>query len=105
MQKHKLLWVVVLTCLLFLFLPHPAHAYIDPGTTGSIFAMLAPFIAIFLAFLGFMIRPFRRFFASIITKLRRGSTAESLTSKEQPAPSDLPDDKNSRGNTIEDPKN
>ncbi len=104
MQKYRLLWVVVLTCLAFLFLPSPAYAYIDPGTTGSIFAMLAPFIAIFLALLGFLIRPFRRFFASMFTRLRRGPTTESPASDEQTVSGNSTNDDNSRGNTIEDPK-
>ena len=77
MRKHRLLWIVVLTAVLLLLLPHPAYAYIDPGTSGSIFALLAPFVAIFLAFLGFMIRPFRRLVASIVAKLRGGSRASS----------------------------
>ncbi len=69
---------------LLLLLPRPAYAYIDPGTTGSIFAMLAPFIAIFLAFLGFLIRPFRRFFSSIVARLRGNPGAESPADSEQP---------------------
>jgi hypothetical protein len=65
--------------------------------------MFAPFIALFLVFLGFLTRPFRRFVAFIITKLRGGTKAESLETNEQPIPSDLPDDNNGE-NTSEEPK-
>ena len=92
MQKRKLLWIVALAVVFSLLFPRPAYAYIDPGTTGSIFAILAPFIAIFLAFLGFLIRPFRRFFISIVAKLRGKPGAESLASNEQPV-SSSPDEK------------
>lgn len=84
MQKYRLSWLVVLSLVVLLSFPRPVYAYMDPGTTGSIFAMLAPFFAIFLTFLGFLIRPFRRFFASIPTKLRGGTKAKSLTGKQQP---------------------
>ena len=82
MKIRRLLSVIVLVIALLILLPHPAYAYIDPGTTGSIFAMLTPFIAIFLAFIGFLIRPFRRFFTSMFSKLRNGSEAESPASNE-----------------------
>jgi hypothetical protein len=84
MQKRKLLWIVALAVVFPLLFPRPAYAYIDPGTTGSIFAILAPFIAILLAFLGFLIRPFRRFFVSIIARLRGNPEAKSLASSEPP---------------------
>ena len=104
MRKRRLLWTVVLTIVLLLLLAHPAYAYIDPGTTGSVFSMLAPFIVIFLAFLGFLIRPFRRFVASIVAKFRGTPRAESLPSNDQPALGDSPDDDRSGDNTNEDPR-
>ena len=103
MGKRRLLWTVVLAIVLLLFLAHPAYAYFDPGTTGTIFSMFAPFIAIILAFLGFLIRPFRRFVASIVAKLRGTPRAESLPSNDQPALGDSPDDDRSGDNTNEDP--
>ena len=103
MQKHKLLWIVALAVVSLLLFPRPAYAYIDPGTTGSIFAILAPFIAIFLAFLGFLIRPFRRFFTSIVAKLRGKPEAKSLASNEQPV-SDPPDEEKSQEDASEDLK-
>ena len=95
MKKHRLLWMVVLAIALILLLPRPAYAYIDPGTTGSIFAMLAPFIAIFLAFLGFLIRPIRRFFVSLVAKLRGSPGTGSLASNEQPVSGKPPEDEKS----------
>ena len=77
MQKYKLFGVAALAILYLLTIPRPAYAYLDPGTTGSVFAFLGPLLAMFLGFLGFMIRPVRSFFASIITRLRGGSRAES----------------------------
>jgi len=104
MQKRRLLWIVVLTAAILVLIPHPAYAYIDPGTTGSIFAMLAPFIAIFLAFLGFLIRPFKRFFASMVARLQGSPGAESVASNEQPASGGSPDDERSREDSSEDLK-
>lgn len=95
MRKHRLLWIAALAVALLFSLARPAHAYIDPGTTGSALAMLAPFIAVFLAFLGFLIRPFRRFFSSMSTKLRGNSGAESITSDEQSAADEPSDDEKS----------
>ena len=91
MNKHRLTRIVVLVIAFLLLFPARAYAYMDPGTTGSIFAMLAPFIAIFLTFLGFIIRPFRRFFSSIISRFRRGNRVESEDENEKPVPGDLPD--------------
>ena len=96
MPRRRLLWIVVLAVLLSLSITHPAYAYIDPGTTGSIFAMLAPFIAIFLAFLGFLIRPIRVFFISIFTRLRGKPGDESSASEEQPESIDTTDEEESR---------
>jgi len=68
----------------------------DPGTagsvlSGSVWAVIAPFIAMGIAFLGLMIRPVRMFFASLISKLLGGSRAEPSDADEQPAPGDLPE--------------
>ena len=67
MRKRRLLMMVVLAVVLSLLFPHPTYAYIDPGTTGSAFAMLAPFTVVAL---GFLIRPFRVFIASWAARLR-----------------------------------
>ena len=100
MNKHRLLWIVVLSVILSLSHTRPVYAYIDPGTTGSVFAMLAPFFAIFLAFLG-LIRPFRMFFISLFTKLRGNPEAESPASEEQSESDDSSNDEESRKNISE----
>ena len=101
MNKHRLLWIVVLSVMLSLSYTQPVYAYIDPGTTGSVFAMLAPFFAIFLAFLGFLIRPFRMFFISLFAKLRGNPEAESPASEEQSESDDSSNDEESRKNISE----
>jgi hypothetical protein len=42
-----------------LLVPGQAYAYLDPGTTSSLFAVLAPVIALFGVFLGYLLWPFR----------------------------------------------
>ena len=101
MKKNRLLWIVVLSVILSLSHTRPVYAYIDPGTTGSVFAMLAPFFAIFLAFLGFLIRPFRMFFISLFAKLRGNPEAESPASEEQSESDDSSNDEESRKNISE----
>jgi hypothetical protein len=101
MPKRRLIWIVVLAVLLSLSFTRPAYGYIDPGTTGSIFAMLAPFIAIFLAFLGFLIRPIRVFFISMFAKLRGNPGSESPASGEQPESVDSTGDEEGRESTGE----
>ena len=94
MNKHRLMRIGVMVMALMLLFPAHAYAYMDPGTTGSIFAMLAPFIAIFLTFLGFIIRPFRRFFSSIIARLRGRNRAKADADTKEPVSVDsLGDDK------------
>ena len=104
MKKHNVAVMVVLVLVLLFLLPRPAYAYMDPGTTGSVFAMLAPFIAIFLTFLGFLIRPFKRFVVSMVTKLRGGLKAESPADNKQPVPDYAPNSQRSGEDTIEDPE-
>lgn len=101
MKKSNLLWVAVLSVVISLSLARPAYAYIDPGTTGSIFGMVAPFIAIALAILGFMIRPFRVFFANLINRFRGNPEGESPASDEQEEPAESPDDEESGKNQNE----
>ena len=98
MRKCSLLGVAALVTLSLLSIPRPAYAYLDPGTTGSIFAFLGPFIALFLGFLAFMFRPIRSFFASLGTKLRGGSKAET-SEADEPESGDIPaDNENSTNN-------
>lgn len=39
---------------------HPAHAYIDPGTTGSIFSVISGFAPFIVAVVGFLLLPLKR---------------------------------------------
>lgn len=96
MHKNRLIWTVILSVSLSLSFTYPVYAYIDPGTTGSIFAMLAPFIAILLAFLGFLIRPFRMFFISLFYRLRGSSGAASQDVEEPAEVADSPADEEGR---------
>ncbi len=96
MRKHMLLRILVLTIPVTLFLPHPAHAYMDipaaaAGSSGAVWAVIAPLIAMGVAFLGLMIRPVRMFFAALIAKLLGGSKAEPIETDEQAAPGYLPE--------------
>ena len=95
MRKYKLTAILILAMLVACSLPYTAQAYIDPGTTGSIlsgsiWAVVAPFLAMAAAFIGLMFRPIRVFFGSLISKLVGGSKAEPIETKENPAPGDLP---------------
>jgi CBS domain containing-hemolysin-like protein len=54
--------------------------YIDPGTTSTIFSILAPLFAMLLAFLVFLIRPFVRLFNFVINRFR-GSSKQDGKSK------------------------
>jgi len=96
MRKHMLLRILVPAILVAFLLPHSAHAYIDPGTTGSIlsgsvWAVIAPFLAMGVAFLGLMIRPVRMFVASLVTKLLGGSRAKPIGADEPPASGSSPE--------------
>ena len=106
MRNWKLLWISVMALLAAGFPSHAAHAYMDPGTTGtffgSIWGMLAPFFALCLVFLGFLIRPVRMFVASAIAKLLGRSTAEPVETDEQPAPGDLPEGDGNGEDTSDD---
>jgi hypothetical protein len=67
-----------------------AQAYIDPGTTqavGSIWPMIAPVIAVVLAVVGFMFRPVRVFFMSMLYKLLGRSEVDQVEVDEE-APAD-----------------
>jgi len=84
MMKRKLSMTVILAVALLLMFPHATYAYIDPGTTGSAFAMLAPFAAVALAFLGLLIRPFRVLVASWAARLRGTDVTSTLAGKQSP---------------------
>jgi hypothetical protein len=72
MSKYWKLSILIIILILLLF-SYKSYGYIDPGTTSAIFGILAPLLSILLIILGFLIRPFRRFFRFVIDKFR-GST-------------------------------
>ncbi|MEW5722081.1 MAG: hypothetical protein AB1896_03175 [Thermodesulfobacteriota bacterium] len=47
-----------------------AQAYIDPGTGGYVYSLLAPFVAMGAAALAFFLRPVRRFFVHLYRLVR-----------------------------------
>lgn len=66
--------------LMFVLVPRWAYAYIDPGTTQSLFAVLAPLIAIFGLFVGYLLWPFRKVLGGLFG--RGGSEEEEAEAKE-----------------------
>ena len=64
---------VVVALAAVLLAPRAAYAYIDPGTTSSLFALLGPRLAIFGAFVGYLLWPFRKVVLGIF---RRGKPAD-----------------------------
>lgn len=44
-MRTRLSRVLALTVIAWLFVVAPAHAYIDPGTTGYVFSLLIAFFA------------------------------------------------------------
>jgi hypothetical protein len=101
MNKRSLLLIAGLTCLAFLAFPRFVFAYMDPGSMGSLFAVLAPVIAIILGALAFFLRPVRGFFKSAVTKLRRGSKNKTQVADDQSSADDLTDDDSSGENIGE----
>lgn len=92
MKRRRMLGIAVLTAVLQLLYAYPAQAYIDIGTTGSMFAVLAPFAAVGLAFLGFLIRPFRVFIMSLVARFRGDTGAGPSTDSGLSGPDDSTDD-------------
>ena len=70
MNPLRVLTMLVLACLL---VPNAAYAYIDPGTTQSLFAVIAPLLALVGLFLGYLLWPFRTALSALF---RRGKASE-----------------------------
>ena len=95
---------MILAIAASLLYPRSAYAYMDPGVTMPIFAILAPVFAMALAALAFMVRPFRRFIMSAINKLRGRPEDEEAGTSEQPTADDQEGGGVSRDNADEDAK-
>jgi hypothetical protein len=52
------------------FSAQSARAYIDPGTGGYVYSLLAPLLIVAGAALTFAFRPVRNFFGYLLSKLR-----------------------------------
>ena len=68
-----------------LLVPGQAYAYFDPGTTSSLFAVLAPVIALFGVFLGYLLWPFRFVITNLFRRKKSEAEAED-TPEAEPAP-------------------
>jgi len=77
---------VVIATLCVLLAPRAAHAYIDPGTTQSLFAVLAPVIALFGVLLGYVLWPFRYVILRIFRKSKPDDDATPPSAQETPEP-------------------
>ncbi len=73
--------------LVALLLPRAAEAYIDPGTTQSLFAILAPLLAIFGVFLGYMLWPFRTALSALFSR-GKASEDDAAAAEDDPAPTE-----------------
>ena len=78
MRRPIFLPIAALLLTLFGF-TRTAFGYIDPGTTSSVFAVAAPFIAMAVGFLGYLAWPFRRAIAALFHK---NGTADAETTPE-----------------------
>ena len=63
--------VILLVVIGIVLSSHTAYGYIDPGTTSSIFAILAPLFSMLIVFLGFFFRPVKKFFMFLINTFKR----------------------------------
>jgi len=104
MNKLRLIGIVILAIAASLLYPRSAYAYMDPGVTMPIFAILAPVFAIVLAALAFMVRPFRRSIMSAINKIRGRPGDEGAGTSEQPTADDQEGEGVSGDNADEDAK-
>ena len=59
-------------CILLILFCHtaPAWAYIDPGTGGVVFSALAYIIGAGAVAFGFLFRPIKRLFVSIVSRFK-----------------------------------
>ena len=83
MPRYQPVTIFVLFLIILVLFCKPVFAYIDPKTTSPVFGVLAPsllillvFLGLVLFFLGFLFRPFRRFFRFLFDKVRGRSDSE-----------------------------
>jgi hypothetical protein len=68
----RLLRGLAAAAALLFFRADSAWGYIDPGTGGYVFSMVAPVLAMAGAALAFVFKPVRRLFASLFHLLKPG---------------------------------
>ena len=68
MTRTRLSMPLVLAGFTLYFLSRPAYGYIDPGTTGSLFGILAPLLSLLAVFIGFVLWPFRKVLTGLFAK-------------------------------------
>ena len=63
---------IYFSCMLLILFCHaaPGWAYIDPGTGGVVFSALAYIIGAGAVAFGFLFRPIKRLFASIVSRFK-----------------------------------
>lgn len=84
MSRYQPVTILVLFLIILVLFCEPVFAYIDPKTTSPVLGVVAPsllillvFLGLVLLFLGFLFRPFRRFFRFIFNKVSGRSDSES----------------------------
>jgi len=84
MRRGKGVAPILLVLTVTLAAVRQAYGYIDPGTTSSMFALLAPLVSVFALFLGYALWPFRKVLWSILRKKKdvEDSGAEPANDKE-----------------------
>lgn len=83
MSRYQPATVLVPFFIILVLFCEPGFAYIDPRTTSPVIGVLAPsllillvFLGLVLFFLGFLFRPFRKFFRLLFNKIRGRSDSE-----------------------------
>jgi len=76
MPRYQPSTILVLFFIILVLFCEPVFAYIDPKTTSPVLGVAAPsllilliFMGLILFFLGFLFRPFRRFFRFLFDKV------------------------------------
>ena len=60
----------------------PAHAYIDPGTTGTVFGAIGAVLGPIIVFIGLLLRPIKNLILKIWQKMN-GTKKETETTPEE----------------------
>ena len=72
-KPEEIVAATFLLTITAIFVPHPAYAYLDPGTSGSLFSFFPQFLTIIAVIFGFLVRPFKK----LIQKLTKKKSKDS----------------------------